>query len=425
MKKPILAGLLIIAVFLAHSCSGRANAPTVGADITPVATIAHVAFGQNGQDIGQAVVQAGKDRYLAAGYTDSFGVGGKDVYLVMVDSTGDCVWTKTFGSEGDDIVYAMKNDGNKFILAGATNYTDENGVYKMGKTIKNNDVNPDGTSKTAMSKGDQALLVETDAKGNTLWYKTYGGNGNEVANALAVTKDGYVLAGQSTSFGKNNMMYLIKTDKSGNKLWEKTYGGTEKNSCVYSIINTPDEGLMVAGYVWSTVTASNDACLIKLDAAGNVVFQRTFGGPMEEIAYSVDNVIDGGYVFAGSTNTYGMGGKDIYMVKVDSKGDCVWARTYGGTNIDVAYNIITTKEGLFLMSGYTASFGQENFYLVKTDKMGLRPMERKYGGTNYEEARCTVEGDDGTFISVGFSNSFGPTYDFYMTATDKIGKLLW
>jgi len=166
------------------------------------------------------------------------------------------------------------------------------------------------------------LLIKTNAFGNVQWAKTYGGANFDRANSVQQTSDGgYIVTGRTTSFGAGGWdIFLIKTDASGNIIWAKTYGGTNWD-WAYSVQQTSDGGYIVAGYTTSFGAGNWDIFLIKTNASGNVQWAKTYGGSGDERAYSVRQTSDGGYIVAGYTTSFGAGSDDIFLIKTDANGN--------------------------------------------------------------------------------------------------------
>ncbi len=184
------------------------------------------------------------------------------------------------------------------------------------------------------------FLIKTDANGNIQWAKTYGGTDWDEAYSVQQTSDGgYIVAGRTWSFGAGGVdIFLIKTDANGNVIWAKTYGGTDEDGAS-SVQQTSDGGYIVAGYTASFGAGYDDIFLIKTDANGNVQWAKTYGGIIVDRAYSVQQTSDGGYIVAVWTNSFGAGGYDAFLVKTDASGNIQWAKTYGGTGDDWAYSV--------------------------------------------------------------------------------------
>ena len=303
-------------------------------------------FGGPRADHGYSVQQTADNGYIIAGETHSYGAGESDVWLIKTDANGDTLWTKTIGGPHYDDGYSVQQttDGG-YIIAG--------GTYKFSP-LGNWDV----------------YLIKTDASGNTLWTKTFGGTEGDYGYSVQQTTDGgYIIAGytESYSVGESDV-WLIKTDASGNTLWTKTFGGTEKDYG-RSVQQTADGGYIIAGYTESYGAGGYDVWLIKTEANGNTLWTKTFGGTDEDKAYSVQQTADGGYIIAGYTASYGAGRYDVYLIKTGADGDTLWTRTFGGTNWDDGYSVQQTADGGYIIAGDTHSYGAGwyDVYLIKTE----------------------------------------------------------
>jgi len=148
----------------------------------------------------------------------------------------------------------------------------------------------------------------------------------------------------------------------------KTYGRTYWN-WAYSVQQTSDGGYIVAGETYSFGAGSTDMLLFKTDAFGNVQWAKTYGGGMDEYAI-VQQTLDGGYILAGSTRSFGAGWYDILLIKTDANGNIQWAKTSGGTGYDGAYSVQQTSDGGYIVAGYTEAFGAYDAFLIKTDANG-------------------------------------------------------
>ncbi|MEO0019967.1 MAG: T9SS type A sorting domain-containing protein [candidate division WOR-3 bacterium] len=254
-------------------------------------------YGGTEDDMGSSVQQTFDGGFIIAGGTSSFGAGGYDFYLVKTDSFGDTIWTRTYGGEEADVGYSVQQttDGG-YIIAGGTRSFGAGGV--------------------------DVYLVKTDSFGDTIWTRTYGGEEDDDARSVQQTTDGgYIVAGWTYSFstGDSADVYLIKTDANGDTIWTRTYGG-EKNVCGYGVQQTADGGYIIAG--WTGIFSTGDSAdvyLIKTDANGDTIWTRTYGSAsIHDLGFSVQQTADGGYIIAGRTYTAGAG--DVYLIKTDSLG---------------------------------------------------------------------------------------------------------
>jgi hypothetical protein len=158
--------------------------------------------------------------------------------------------------------------------------------------------------------------------GNGVWDKTFGGSGYDVGKSVQHTSDGgYIVAGYTTSYGAGGEdVRIIKTDSSGNRTWDRIFGGVEDDEG-HSVAQTSDGGYIITGFTSSYGAGGRDVWLIKIDASGNKVWDRTFGGTGGEGGNSVRQTSDGGFIVVGSTDSYGAGGTDILLIKTDADGN--------------------------------------------------------------------------------------------------------
>ncbi len=274
-------------------------------------------------------------------------------------------------------------------------------------------------------------LVKTDAFGNHLWNQTYGGLGDDEAHSITQTNDGgYVLAGETDSFGAGNKdFWLIKIDALGNHVWNKTYGGTDVDYQVRSVIQTSDGGYAIIGNTRSFGAGGYDFWLVKTDAFGNHLWNQTYGGTGQDYGRFVTKTVDGGYLLTGYTSSFGAGSYDLWLVKTDKAGNHVWNKTYGGAESDYGGGggVVQLVDG-YVVAGWTRSFGAGDFdfWLVKVDRFGDHVWSQTYGGAESDGANSLVQTSDGGYILAGHTFSFGAgDYDFWLVKTDAFGNHLW
>lgn len=283
-----------------------------------------------------------------------------------------------------------------------------------------------GTCVTGYSN----VVKVTSAGCPSLYCMTVGWTNPENGKSIIQTSDGsYAAAGYTTSFGAGNYdMYIVKLDKSGGISWIRTIGGTNVD-LANSIIQTSDGGYAVVGNTRSYGAGSDDVYVVKLDAAGNILWTKTIGGSDIDYGYSIVQTSDGGYVIAGETLNYGAGLGDIYVVKLDGSGNKLWTKTVGGTKEDRAYSMTKTSDGGFAICGYTVSFGSGNtdVYIVKLDGTGNLLWSKVVGGTNYETGYSIIQASDGGYAVAGYSSSYpgGGNSDFYVIKLDGSGNVSW
>jgi hypothetical protein len=201
----------------------------------------------------------------------------------------------------------------------------------------------------------------------------------------------------------------------------KTYG-VRGWDVAYSVRQTSDGGYILVG------RTAGDVLLIKTDAKGNIQWAKTYGGKGSEGASSVRQTADGGYIVVGETNSFGAGGSDIFLIKTDAKGNIQWAKTYGGKDDDFAYSVQQTSDGGYIVAGYTASFGagERNIFLIKTDAKGNIQWAKTYGETDILDSGIpsVQQTSDGGYILVSTTISFGAGgADIFLIKTDARGNI--
>ncbi len=361
-----------------------------------------IAIGGSGDELGYSIVQTIDGNYAIAGLTYSFGLGLGDVYIVKLNHAGNVMWTKTIGGTNDDYSASItQTSKGEFVFAAAT---------------------------TSFGTGGwDVYIVTIDSNGNLLWTKTVGGVNWEGARSVVQTLDGgYALGGATNSFGIGGWdAYVVKLDSNGNLQWTRAIGGSG-NDYGPCITHTTDGEIVVAGSSNSFGAGSDDVYLIKLDINGNLLWTRTVGGTGNEFAVSIVQTHDKGFVAAGYTNSYGQGGYDVYVIKLDSLGNLEWTRTIGGINDDYGRSVIQTSDSGFAIVGTTLSYGQGNgdVYLIKLDKAGNLQWTRTVGGAAADEGHDIVQASDGGFVIGGRTQSYGQGgWDVYVFKTDANGNL--
>ena len=203
-------------------------------------------YGGDDYDWAYSVQQTSDNGYIMTGFTESYGAGGYDVYLIKTDSMGDTLWTKTYGGPNDDEGLSVQEtqDGG-YLIAGFTE------------------------SFGAGSK--DVYVIKTDSIGDTLWTKVIGGSSSDEAHSIQeISEEEYVITGYTSSFGSGNSdVYLIKICSSGDTLWTRTFGGIGSDMG-YSVQQTSDDGYIIAGKTESFGAGSMDVYLIKTDSLGNI-----------------------------------------------------------------------------------------------------------------------------------------------------------
>jgi predicted secreted protein len=269
-------------------------------------------------------------------------------------------------------------------------------------------------------------LIKTDSEGNMQWNQTYGGTADDQSGDMCLTSDGgYALAGYTSSFGAGGRdFWLVKTDAAGNPLWNQTYGGTGVETANH-VAQTADGGYALAGYTSSFGAGGNDFWLVKTDGNGNMQWNQTYGGTGSEGGIDVLQTGDGGYALTGSTDSFGAGGLDVWLIKTDASGNMQWNKTYGGTAADYGQCLAQSSDGGYVIGGVVSSYGagSADFWLLKTDGSGNMLWNQTYGGTGNDGSTHFIQTADGGYAICGYAA--GSNQDAGLFKTDSAGNLQW
>jgi len=352
----------------------------------------------------------------------------KRVILVISSALAFGFWSEVFAeSFGCRRLYYSISPMSSISFAktyGGTNYDK---AYSVQQTSDGGYIVVGSTASFGAGSSD-IFLIKTDANGNIQWAKTYGGPGDDSVYSVQQTSDGgYIVAGSTYSFGAGSWdIFLMKTDANGNIQWAKTYGGTG-DDVAFSVQQTSDGGYIVAGGTSSFGAGSWDIFLIKTDANGNIQWAKTYGGTDWDLATSVQQTSDGGYIVASEIRSFGAGSWDIFLMKTDANGNIQWAKTYGGTDVDAALSVQQTSDGGYILAGLTWSFGagERDIFLINTDANGNIIWAKTYGGTGWDWASYVQQTSDGGYIVASFTLSFSTSNDFFLIKTDANGNIIW
>jgi hypothetical protein len=274
---------------------------------------------------------------------------------------------------------------------------------------------------------DNVLLIKTDSEGMMIWNQTFGGLGSDRARQVVQTSDGgFALAGSTSSFGcLNSNMYLIKTDSEGNFEWDRNFGGLLFEAA-YDLVQTADDGFVLAGFTNSYGAGQYDAYLVKTDSLGimewNYTYNGVWSGTQYDGAYSIIQTLDGGFALAGFTS---FGYPDMFLVKVDSEGREEWTRSFGGIDSDTAYDIIQTEDEGFALAGFSRAVGSggSDMLFVKTDSNGTLEWYKTYGGLDFENAYSIIQTLDGGYALAGSTTA--NEHDMFFVKTNSTGYEEW
>jgi hypothetical protein len=388
--------------------------------------------------------------------------GGKDYWIVKFNATGTIIWNKLLGGTGDESASSIQQttDGG-YIVAGSSTSS----------------ANGDVTGVNHGTSFQDYWIVKLDANGNILWNKLLGGTGSEDASSIQQTTDGgYIVAGTSFSSANGDVtatnhglpwpdIWIVKLDANGNILWNKLLGGNYDEYAL-SIQQTTDGGYIVAGTSSSSangdVTGTShggnvwtDYWIVKLNASGNIIWNRLLGGNYNEVAHSIQQTTDGGYIVAGSSGSsangdvtganHGLPLDDYWIVKLDASGNILWNKLMGGNDDDIASSIQQTIDGGYIVAGYSGSSangdvtgvnhgGAGDFWIVKLDANGNIIWNKLLGGNGEDKAYSIRQIANGGYIVAGqtTSSSNGDItvtnhggYDYWIVKLNASGYIIY
>lgn len=351
-------------------------------------------------------------------------------------------WQKSYGGSLDDVAYdvAQSADGSFLMFTGLSQSSD---------------------GDLTLNHGDYDYwVVKLDPDGNIIWQKSFGGTSRDFPYSLNITPDGgSVIAGYSKSHNgdvtvNKGLMdfWIIKLDGNGNLQWQKSYGGSGED-VAWNAVPTSDGGYIVDGRTNSTdgdVTVSHggdDIWILKLDANGNLQWQKSIGGSDEDHAHGILQTANGSYVFSGHSASFdgdivgNHGEQDVLLVKLNANGKIVWQKCYGGSEEELAYAVHTASDGGFVLTGYTEStdgdvsgtLGKYDYWVIKTDAGGNLQWQKPLGGSTSDYSYAVTQTNDGGYAVTGYANSddgevtnyHGGQNDHWIAKLDATGNLQW
>jgi regulation of enolase protein 1 (concanavalin A-like superfamily) len=304
-------------------------------------------YGGSDNENAWSIQQTSDGGYITAGYTESFGAGGRDIWVLKLDSNGTIEWQKTYGGIYNELAnFIQQTSDGGYIVAGIS--------FSFGA----------GYSDTS-----DIWILKLDSEGDMEWQRTYGGSNSDNGHFIQQTSDGgYIVSGCTYSFGNgSNDGWILKLTSTGDIEWQHSFGGWGYDSAS-SIQETNDAGYIIAGYTYSS-GAGYDIWILKLDSEGDMKWQRTYGGSNGDFPHFVQQTSDEGYIVSGCTFSFGNGSRDGLIIKLTSTGDIEWQHSYGGSDSDCVHSIQQTSNGGYIAEGFTDSFGagSKDIWILKLD----------------------------------------------------------
>ncbi len=348
-------------------------------------------------------VMAGSSSSGISGEKSELNFGNSDFWVVKLDNQGEIVWQKTIGGSDEDFLYTLK--------------LTLDGGYIVGGMSRSNI----SGNKTENSLGNRDYwVVKLDANGNIEWQNTIGGSGSDSLTSIVVNPDGtFLLAGTSDSdisadktedaIGVGGDFWIIKIDSLGNIIWDNTIGGGNLD-IVSSAVKVSSGGYLISGLSFSGISGdktdanfgAQDYWIVKLNDEGEIVWQKTFGGSLNDVPYRIIETNDSGFLVGGISNSNISGTKsensqgfdDYWILKLDEVGNIQWQNTIGGNSSDNCYTVFQARNGNYILGGFSSSgisgdkteesLGESDYWIVNLNSSGAILFQNTIGGSGDE-----------------------------------------
>lgn len=388
-----------------------------------------ITYGGSNDDNATSIKQTKDGGYIVAGLTKSFGDGKENVWVLKLSSSGDVEWEYCYFPS----VYLYHLDPRSCIRSVSTILqTKDEGYIIAGD---------------ASLMGTEAWILKLSSNGQLEWdvlfYELVGGIEflHAEVSSIQQTKDwGYVIVGTCWKIEYPEIIepgspYVMKLSSNGMMKWFYRYEikknwGYDFGCYLYdygrSVSETKDEGYIVAGSSHPFGEGEDDFLVMKLNSTGDVEWQKTYGGSGVDYALSIQQTKDEGYIVVGATYSFGAGDKDVWVLKLDSEGDVEWQSAYGGRKAESARSIQQTKDGGYIVTGWTKSFGagEDDYLIFKLSSNGSIEWQRTYGGESSDGSSSIQQTEDKGYIVAGDTDSFGTGgFDFLILKLNSFGDI--
>ena len=355
-------------------------------------------FGSPNNTWGVSVVQTRDGDYVVLGRTTQPESTDEPAALIRLDWNGNVLWQKLLGT--DHLVWGSEvketADGG-FVLAGAD-----------------------------FAVAGDAWVARLDENGNMLWQNVY-----MIYHPSAYAHDirplaggGYIVTGDTGIYGMPVLSWLMRVDESGHQEWLKTYAGPG-DLLVTAVIEAPGGGYVMAGAVMTSDVMNWAFWVARLDEEGNVLWQKAYDGPaFDRFDIGIASARGGGYVVAGETLSFGAGGWDVWVLRLDEDGAVLWQRAYGTEGDEIPNAVIQSPDGTFVVCGYIVN---EDGFVMKLDASGSVLWQKIYGGEHSDALQDIAPTTDGGYAMTGWTASFDksepPVLETWVLKVDGNGDI--
>lgn len=346
-----------------------------------------------GDDKGFGIALDDKGYIYIVGYTESYGVGGRDAFIAKLSPDGSIVWFKTMGSDLNE--------------------------HLCHVSIVNNYMYVIGTIEKSPAGDTDILIAKLTLEGKSVWIKTIGGTKRDGGCKIAVDLSGdIIICGITKSYGHGDSDVVVaKLSPEGEVKWTKVYGGSGWDGARDVVVDS-EGNIYVLGVTDSFGAGDYDVFVMKLTSTGKLKWFRVIGGYGEEKSYDM-TIGPNGYIYiTGHTYSYGAGGDgDIFLGKLDRDGNIVWFKTLGGMGWDSGVGVDIGADGFIYLTGFVTGLGEgDDICVAKIDKNDDLVWFKTIGGSGWDET-YDIDLRDGIIYMPGFSDGFSEgSYDILVIA---------
>jgi hypothetical protein len=309
-------------------------------------------FGGSKPDYAYSMVQTNDGNYLITGYSQSFGGGDMDVYLVKISPSGSLIWQKTYiGWGNEEAREIIKSADGNYIIVGSTN---------------------------SNLPSQDAFLMKVDGDGAVIWIKYYGGSGKEFGNSVKQCSDGgYYMLGETFSYGQGGDAYLVRTNAGGDTLWTRHYGGALNDEGVW--VEVTNDGAATLAVRDSCNGKDVDTRIMQVNANGALLWSKLYAGNLKDTPKTLRRTADGGYLIGAISRSFGWVNPDMWILKTNSSGDTLWSRHYGDADHEHCHHAKPSGDGGILAVGHSRSYspGQKVMFL-KLNSSGVVSADEQF-----------------------------------------------
>lgn len=337
-------------------------------------------------DLFQDAIRTDDQGYLLAGSTSGGTQGGTNGFLVKTDAFGERVWSASIGGSATDGLSVLKQlQPDVYLAAGTTGSSSQTGISDLSLTAFN-------------------------AAGEVLWGQALTAPADDALRDVVVCENGDIaVLAMTRSFSSSYDIAVTRLSGAGDLIWTKVFGTTMYEAPL-RIIESADGSFYIWGHQDGENTQNYDGLLFKIDASGNLAWSKRYQLAMNELAWDMLLLPNGDILVSGDTNSEGAGMNDIYVMRLTSDGDIVWANTYGGFSNEHGIRLEHMQNDTYAVVGATSSFGAgglDFLALLISAESGSLKYGTAFGGVNREIAHGVVRAADNGLLLVGESRTFG------------------